>query len=281
MTWSLGERITITPQPQASVVIIDQSTGYIKAIVGGRGSKDASLTLNRATYTLRQPGSTFKIITAYAPAIDARGKTLATTYDNEEYAYEDGTPVSNWDLNNYTGPTTIRDAIARSVNVVAVKCITEITPRLGYEYAKAMGISTLYESYDTGTQILTDIIQPLALGGITQGVTNLELCGAYASIANLGQYIKPRFYTQVLSTVRKCCAGQLHPRLFYCHESQHGLPADRCHEGRRQRSAGNSLRPDQSGLYAGSGQDRNHLQLQGYLVRRFHAVLYLLCVGRL
>lgn len=194
----LGERITITPQPQASVVIIDQSTGYIKAIVGGRGSKDASLTLNRATYTLRQPGSTFKIITAYAPAIDARGKTLATTYDNEEYAYEDGTPVSNWDLNNYTGPTTIRDAIARSVNVVAVKCITEITPRLGYEYAKAMGISTLYESYDTGTQILTDIIQPLALGGITQGVTNLELCGAYASIANLGQYIKPRFYTQVL-----------------------------------------------------------------------------------
>ena len=194
----LGERITITPQPQASVVIIDQSTGYVKAIVGGRGEKEASLTLNRATYTKRQPGSTFKIITAYAPAIDACGKTLASTYENEEYFYEDGTKVSNWDLNNYTGPTTIREAIVRSVNVVAVKCITEITPRLGYEYAKAMGITSLYESYDTGREILTDIIQPLALGGITEGVTNLELCGAYASIANLGQYIKPRFYTQVL-----------------------------------------------------------------------------------
>lgn len=194
----LGERVTITPQPQASVVIIDQSTGYVKAIVGGRGEKEASLTLNRATYTKRQPGSTFKIVTTYAPALDAFGKTLATTYENEEYFYEDGTKVSNWDLNNYTGPTTIREAIVRSVNVVAVKCITEITPRLGYEYAKAMGITSLYETYDTGTEILTDIIQPLALGGITEGVTNLELCGAYASIANLGQYIKPRFYTQVL-----------------------------------------------------------------------------------
>ena len=194
----LGERVTITPQPQASVVIIDQSTGYVKAIVGGRGEKEASLTLNRATYTKRQPGSTFKIVTTYAPAIDACGKTLATTYENEEYYYEDGTKVSNWDLNNYTGPTTIREAIVRSVNIVAVKCITEITPRLGYEYAKAMGITSLYETYDTGREILTDIIQPLALGGITEGVTNLELCGAYASIANLGQYIKPRFYTQVL-----------------------------------------------------------------------------------
>ena len=194
----LGERVTITPQPQASVVIIDQSTGYVKAIVGGRGEKEASLTLNRATYTKRQPGSTFKIITTYAPALDIGGKTLISTYDNEPYAYEDGTPVSNWDLNNYTGPTTIRAAIAQSINVVAVKCITEITPRVGYEYAKSMGISSLYETYDTGTEILTDIIQPLALGGITEGVTNLELCGAYACIANLGQYIKPRFYTQVL-----------------------------------------------------------------------------------
>lgn len=194
----LGERVTITPQPQASVVIIDQATGYVKAIVGGRGEKEASLTLNRATYTKRQPGSTFKIVTTYAPAIDVYGKTLASTYDNEEYFYEDGTKVSNWDLNNYTGPTTIREAIVRSINVVAVKCITEITPRLGYEYAKALGITSLYEAYDTGTEILTDIIQPLALGGITEGVTNLELCGAYAAIANLGQYIKPRFYTQVL-----------------------------------------------------------------------------------
>ena len=194
----LGERITITPQPQASITIIDQSTGYIKAIVGGRGDKDASLTLNRATYTMRQPGSTFKIITAYGPALDACGKTLASTYENTECTYSDGTKVSNWDLNDYTGPVTIREAIIRSINVAAVRCITEITPRRGYEYAKKMGITTLVESYDNGTEILSDLVQPLALGGITKGVTNLELCGAYASIANLGQYVAPKFYTQVL-----------------------------------------------------------------------------------
>ncbi len=193
----LGERITITPQPQASVVIMDQSTGFVKAIVGGRGKKEASLTLNRATYTTRQPGSTFKILTAFAPALDMKGRTLATTYKNEKYAYSDGTPVSNWDLNDYSGTATIREAIVRSINVVAVECITEITPRLGYDYAKAFGITSLVDHYTSGNQILSDIVQPLALGGITKGVTNLELCGAYACIANEGQYIKPKFYTQV------------------------------------------------------------------------------------
>jgi penicillin-binding protein 1A len=184
----LSERLTLSPQPQASVVIIDQETGFVQAIVGGRGEKTASLTLNRATDTTRQPGSTFKILTAYAPALDACSQTLATLYDNEPYTYQDGTPVSNWDLNDYSGLTTIRDAIVRSINVVAVKCLTEISPQLGYEYAEKFGITTLQSS---------DLVQPLALGGITQGVTNLELCAAYAAIADGGIYRTPRFFTQI------------------------------------------------------------------------------------
>lgn len=188
----LGERISITPQPQASLVIIDQSTGYVKAIVGGRGKKEASLTLNRATSTTRQPGSTFKILTAYAPAIDRNGMTLATVFDNAPYTYANGTPINNWDSSNaYTGMTTIRDAITYSINVVAVKCITEITPRVGYNYAVNLGISTLYNDE------ALDVNQPLALGGITDGVTNLELAGAYAAIANKGQYNAPKFYTRI------------------------------------------------------------------------------------
>lgn len=78
----LGERVSLVPQPQASVVIIDNETGYVKAIVGGRGEKEASLTLNRATETRRQPGSTFKIVSTYAPALDAENMTLATVFDN-------------------------------------------------------------------------------------------------------------------------------------------------------------------------------------------------------
>lgn len=194
----VAERVSIVPQPQASVVVIDQSTGFVKAIVGGRGEKEASLTLNRATDTTRQPGSTFKILTTYAPALDACGKTLATVYDNSPYQYEDGTEVSNWDLNNYTGPTTIREAIVRSVNIVAVKCITEITPKLGFDYAKALGISTLYERYEANGAVLSDVVQSLSLGGITEGVTNLELCAAYAAIANNGGYLKPKFFTKIL-----------------------------------------------------------------------------------
>ncbi len=193
----LGERITITPQPQASLVIMDQSTGYIKALVGGRGSKEASLTLNRASYTTRQPGSTFKILTSFGPAIDACGKTLATTYSNRDFYYNDGTKVSNWDVSDYGDTATIREAIVRSINVVAVECITEITPKLGYDYAKAFGITTLTDHYETGGGVLSDVIAPLALGGITKGVTALELCGAYACIANQGSYLKPSFYTKV------------------------------------------------------------------------------------
>lgn len=188
----LGERVSLVPQPQASVVIIDNETGYVKAIVGGRGEKEASLTLNRATETRRQPGSTFKIVSTYAPALDAENMTLATVFDNAPYNYTNGVPVNNWaGKNAYTGLTTIRQAIAGSINVVAVKCLTEITPRLGFEYAEALGISTLYDDENL------DVRQPLALGGITDGVVNIELCDAYATIANGGKYNEAKFYSRI------------------------------------------------------------------------------------
>ena len=193
----LGERVTITPQPQASCVIIDPANGLVKALVGGRGTKEASLTLNRASYTRRQPGSTFKILAVYAPALDSAGRTLATVYKDEPYSYQDGTPVRNAE-ETYSGDVTIRQAIVRSLNVPAVKCLTEITPKVGFDYAEKFGISTLVESEKTDAGTYSDIGQTLALGGITYGVTNLELTGAYAAIAYDGQYIRPSFYTQVL-----------------------------------------------------------------------------------
>ena len=195
----LGERVTVTPQPQASCVIIDSATGLVKALVGGRGTKEASLTLNRASYTQRQPGSTFKILAVYAPALDEAGKTLATVYKDEPYNYEDGTPVKDAE-GTYAGDVTIRQAIVRSINVAAVKCLTEITPQVGFDYAEKFGITSLVESKTTDSGTYSDVGQTLALGGLTYGVTNLELTGAYAAIANDGQYLKPHFYTQVLDT---------------------------------------------------------------------------------
>lgn len=176
---------------QTSLVLMDQHTGLVRALVGGRGEKQASLTLNRATDTLRQPGSTFKILTAYAPALDAAGETLATVYENTPLAYEDGTPVGNWDSTDASNAVTIREAITRSVNRVAVRCITAITPALGLQYAQNLGITTLLSS--------ADCIQPLALGGVTEGVTNLQLTGAFAAIANDGIYRTPKFFTRILN----------------------------------------------------------------------------------
>lgn len=185
----VAERVSFAPQPQSSMSVIDQSTGYVKAIVGGRGEKTASLTLNRATDTTRQPGSTFKIVSTYAPALDSKDMTLATTYEDEPYEYPDGSPVENSDR-TYRGTTTIRSAIRQSVNVVAVKCLEDVTPRLGLEYLSAFGFTTLDQE--------NDAYLPLALGGIYNGVTNVELCAAYAAIANQGNYIKPTYFTRIL-----------------------------------------------------------------------------------
>lgn len=185
----VAERTSFAAQPQASMVIIDQKNGYVKAIRGGRGVKQASLTMNRATDAYRQPGSTFKVLAAYAPALDQYNMSLATTYVDEPYEYEGGRPVHNAALNVYQGPMTIRNAIVNSVNVVAVKTITDITPRSGYEQLLKFGFTTL-DGYN-------DIYQPLALGGIYNGVSNLELTAAYASLANKGVYTKPLFYTRI------------------------------------------------------------------------------------
>lgn len=183
-----GEYLHYTLQPQAAMTIIDQSTGEVKAIVGGRGDKVANRTLNRATDSTRQPGSTFKVLAAYAPALDGAGMTLASVEDDAPYTYANGTPLKNYDK-RYRGFTDFRTAITYSINVVAVKCLTDIGVDNSYSYLEDFGFTTLKDS---------DRVQSLALGGLTNGVTNLELTAAYATIANQGTYIKPRFYTKIL-----------------------------------------------------------------------------------
>ena len=197
----VSERVNFAPQPQSSMTVIDQHTGYVKALIGGRGEKTASLTLNRATDTTRQPGSTFKIVSTYAPALNEKGDTLATTFIDEPYEYPDGSPVNNASR-SYGGETTIRKAIQNSINVVAVKCLEQVTPALGLKYLDDFGFTTLAHGTeadkDNNGNIWSDANLATALGGITKGVKNVELCAAYAAIANNGNYIKPIYYTQIL-----------------------------------------------------------------------------------
>ncbi|MFI3177058.1 MAG: transglycosylase domain-containing protein, partial [Eubacteriales bacterium] len=193
----ISETISITPQPQVSLTVADQSTGYVVAMIGGRGVKEASRTLNRATNVMRSPGSTFKVLGAFAPAIDSAGKTLATVYNDAPFTYTDGTPVSNW-YSEYKGLSSIRYAIEQSMNIIAVKAATEITPQLAFDYLQSFGFTTLVEREEINGQIYSDITQSLVLGGLTRGATNLELNAAYATIANQGTYIEPTLYTKIL-----------------------------------------------------------------------------------
>ena len=196
----VAETVHFTPQPQSSLTIIDQHTGYVKAIVGGRGEKSASLSLNRATNTNRQPGSTFKPLAAYAAALNEGGMSLATTFEDEPFTYDNGEPLYNADR-QYHGTVTMREAIVHSYNIPAVKCMIEITPELGIEYLEKFGFTSLItEPTEINGSIYTDVNAATAIGGITQGVSNLELTAAYAAIANNGTYIKPVFYTKILDS---------------------------------------------------------------------------------
>ena len=154
---------------QVSIVLIDTETGQVKAMVGGRGQKTASLILNRATSTPRQPGSAIKIIGEYAAGLDQGEITLGTIFDDAPYTYSDGTEVQNAD-GSYGGRMTVRSAIIRSNNIVALKTFQQMGIDTVWNELNSFGISTLAEE---------DRVEALALGGMTNGVTNLELTAAY------------------------------------------------------------------------------------------------------
>jgi len=198
----VAEKADMVLQPQSSFVVMDQYTGEVVAIVGGRGEKHGNRVLNRATNTVRQPGSTFKVLSTYLPALDTAGFTLASVKDDSGPYYYPGTnkEVRNWtSTKKYKGLTTLREAIYDSMNIVTVKTLVDVTPQLGYDYLIKLGFTSLIESQKLEDgRVVSDINLPMALGGLTKGVSNLELTAAYAAIANGGVYTKPIFYTKVL-----------------------------------------------------------------------------------
>lgn len=199
------EKLDISLQPQVSVTLMDQYTGYVKAIAGGRGEKTASLSLNRATNTFRQPGSTFKVLAAFAPALEYSGDTLATTFYDEPYtATINGsvwTPKNWYSKSKYAGYANIHQAITYSMNIIAAKCLVEdVGIEASFKMLENFGINTLIpETAENKVSGRNDMKPTLALGGITQGVTNMQLTGAFASIANGGTYTEPVLYTKVVT----------------------------------------------------------------------------------
>ena len=172
---------------QAAMVIMDHSTGRVVACVGGLGEKEYFRGLNRATQSQRQTGSSIKPLAVLVPGIDKKIFTASTIYNDEKTTFTDGyAPGNNND--GYLGKITVRRALESSQNVPFVEMIEEIGPAKAISYLENMGITSLTEE---------DESLGLALGGLQNGITPLEMAAAYATIANDGEYIEPTFYTSI------------------------------------------------------------------------------------
>ena len=190
------DKVTVAKSLQAAMTIIDYYNGHVKAIVGGR-EKTGDLVFNRATQALRQPGSCFKVLASYAPAIDLGIVMPGTIIVDEPFTY-DGWSPKNWYSSGFRGPRTVRQGIESSLNILAAKTIVQVGVDRAYDYLLNFGFTSLVDSRAGASGIVSDRIPALSLGGITDGISVLELTAAYGTIANDGVYTKPIFYTKVL-----------------------------------------------------------------------------------
>ncbi len=179
---------------QSAMVLMNSTSGEVRALVGGRNLTGAR-NLNRATQSVRQPGSSFKPIAVYGPAFEA-GYSPGTVIDDYPKSYG-GHVFKNYD-HKYRGLMTCREAIKNSTNVVAVKLLEKIGVENGFKFAEKLGITSLVSEGPNN-----DLNLSMALGGLTQGVSPLEMAGAYGAFANKGIYTKPYVITQITDSKGK------------------------------------------------------------------------------
>ncbi|MBP3040018.1 PBP1A family penicillin-binding protein [Bacillaceae bacterium Marseille-Q3522] len=171
-------------QFQAGITVLDTKTGGILAL-GGDRDPNVKLGLNYATSFPRQPGSTIKPVLDYGPAIEYLHWGTYETIVDEPHTYSDGTKFNNFD-NKYLGPLTMRTALVKSRNIPAVKAIQEVGLEKARDFATGLGIpleETIYEPY--------------AIGGFADGVTTMQLAGAYSAFGNEGFYTEPHAVTGI------------------------------------------------------------------------------------
>jgi len=182
------------PGLQAAMVIMDYHTSQVKALSGGR-DKDYT-GVNRATDLLRQPGSSFQVLAGYAPAIDLGLLNADSTVVDEPFTV-DGYQPQNWWGNSYKGDMTVRQAVAQSANVIAVKVGVETGLDKCFDYIQKFHFTTIVNNENINGQTFTDKTAAMLLGGLTYGVRLLELTAAYGAIADDGAYNAPVFYTKI------------------------------------------------------------------------------------
>lgn len=173
---------------QSGITILDPYTGDIVAIVGKVGEKEGNLVFSCAT-AKRQVGSSIKPLTVYAPAIDAGVVTPATTFDNYPVRPLNGNPWPKNSPNTYTGWTTVQEGLRRSINTIAVQTVEALGVEASYTFAT--------ENLGLGLVEADIAVSPLGMGGLTYGLSTVEMAAAYATFANGGLYNSPRTYVRV------------------------------------------------------------------------------------
>ncbi len=190
---------TSAQQLQSAIAVVDNESGDLVAIAGGVGKKEGFLNLNRATISQRQPGSSIKPLTVYAPALEYGVITPASVYKDEPY--ENG-----WPHNEGGGTSgksmTVSTGVAKSLNTIAVRVLADLTPEASFEFAKnKLNLHSLVEHEEIGDQVFSDKdLAPLALGALTYGVTVREMSNAFATFPNNGIYREARSYTKVVDS---------------------------------------------------------------------------------
>ena len=174
---------------QAGMVIIDNQTNQVVAVGGSLGEQKTT-GWNRGTQLTRQTGSSMKPLADIVPGLQEKVITAATIYDDAITDFGGGYKPK--DYNNPKGYIHIRSCIRTSQNIPMVKVMMELTPKKSIEYLKKMGITTLDDTKDANPA--------LSIGGLSKGISPLEMAGAYASIANDGVYTKPIFFTKVVDS---------------------------------------------------------------------------------
>ncbi|MBO8169510.1 MAG: PBP1A family penicillin-binding protein [Thermoanaerobacteraceae bacterium] len=181
-----------TKEPvQSAMVVLDPHTGAIQGLIGGR-EHVTKRGLNRATQMKRQPGSSIKPLVVYAPALES-GLTPATVVDDVPVSYpvpgQENYEPKNYD-GRYRGLISMREAVRWSVNIPAVKFLDQIGVTTGYEFGKNLGLPLAQ----------TDRNLSLALGGLTKGITPLNMAAAYGTFANKGVYIEPYAVSKIVDS---------------------------------------------------------------------------------
>ena len=183
--------------PQSAMVIMDPKTGQIRGLVGGRGEKEGLRILNRASQSKRQPGSSIKPIGVYAPALEENVINLSSTISNLPFTRGTWAPKNS--NGNFSGPVSLQTAVAYSYNIPAINTLDALGVDKSFDYLKnKLHLNSLVDSVTiNGKEYSDKNLASLALGGLTEGVTPLEMTAAYSALANGGVYIEPSSYTKI------------------------------------------------------------------------------------